>query len=293
MSCNSLQPESQKGSITGTVLHPDNNFVIQIKYDGRVDTVSFSLGSHQFTISNLKYGTYVLQVIADGYEIFEKEVVLNSPLVTYNEITLSHKGSISGKILHPDNNLIVRIISVGRTDTVSLDPGSHLFTLRSLKYGNYIIQVTAAGYTGFEQKIVLNTPVYTCHDIILSRAPGQISYLFPSSSQNLDMQYFNFHEPQVNDSGFNPEIAFNQEMDTASANKVITILPDTVGVEVIWSLNRVLVVHFPYWKLATVDTVRVSVRKEAINIYGDSLDSDYSVFYPIDKEYIRTNYLKK
>lgn len=214
--------------------------------------------------------------------------------VSCNGVQLeSQYGSISGKVLHPDSNLVICIISVERTDTVSLDPQSHQFTLKNIDYGNYILQVSSDGYGGFEQKIVLNTPIFTCHDIILSRTPQQIGYLFPSSSLNLDMHYFDLHEPQANDSGVNLEIAFNQEMDTVSANEAITILPDTVGVEVIWSLNRVLVVHLPYWKLATIDTVKVSISTKATNIYDDSLEFDYAVFYPVDASYIRTTKLKK
>jgi hypothetical protein len=204
-----------------------------------------------------------------------------------------HDGSISGKLLHPDNHVVIRIMSVERIDTVSLDPESHIFSLNNISYGNYILQVEAEGYMTFEQKIVFDKPSFICHDIILSRTPRQISYLFPSSCQNFDMQYFNLHEPQATDSGFNPEITFNQEMDTLSVNEAITISPDTVGVEVTWFLEKTLMFHFPYWKLATVDTVKVTISSKAINRYNDSLDFDYTIIYPVDADYIRSNLLKK
>lgn len=202
-------------------------------------------------------------------------------------------GSISGKLLHPDNNAVIRIVSVEKVDTLSVDPVSQMFTLNNLKYGSYILQAKADGYSMFEQKIVLNSPLFTCNDIVLSRSVNLVSYLYPSSCRNLDRDYFDLRELQANDSGFDPEITFNDYMDTATVNAAMTIFPDTVGVLVTWFLERSIAFHFPYWKLATVDTVKVVISTKAVNKWGDTLDNDYIIAYPVDAAYIRTNLLKK
>jgi hypothetical protein len=202
-------------------------------------------------------------------------------------------GSISGKLLHPDNNAVVRIISAKKVDTLSPDPATQIFTLKNLEYGSYILQVKADGYSMFEQKIVLNSPLFICPDIVLSRSANLAAFLYPSSYRNLDKEYFDLLEPQVNDSGFDPEITFNDYMDTASVNAAMTIFPDTAGVLVTWFLERSIAFHFPYWKLATVDTVRVVISTKAINKWGDSLDTDYIITYPVDADYIRANLVKK
>ena len=81
--------------------------------------------------------------------------------------------------------------------------------------------------------------------------------------------------------------------DTASVYKALTILPDTVGVQTELVLRQALIVIFPYWKLATSDTVKVSLGRGAINKWGDSLDFVYTVFYPVDTNFIRTTQLEK
>lgn len=202
-------------------------------------------------------------------------------------------GSISGKLLHPDSNVVIRIISVERVDTLSVDPESYMFTLKNLKHGSYILQAKADGYSMFETKIVLDSPEFTCHDIILSRSANLVSYLYPSSFRNLDKEYFDLREMQANDSGFDPEITFNDYMDTASVNEAMTIFPDTAGVLVTWFLERSIAFHFPYWKLAAVDTVRVVISTKALNKWGDTLDNEYIITYPVDAAYIRENLVKK
>ncbi|MBN1602774.1 MAG: hypothetical protein JW915_14285 [Chitinispirillaceae bacterium] len=204
-----------------------------------------------------------------------------------------HYGSISGKVVHPDNNLIIRVLSEEKIDTLFWDPGSQKFFIDGIKYGQLLLQVEADGYRFFEAKIVLDKPAYICNDIVLARVPSQIAYLYPANSQNLDSEYFDLHEPQVTDSGFQADITFNEVMKTALVNKVLTIYPDSAGVEVIWNFDRSLTIHFPYWKLATVDTVGVSIGRLAENRWDDTLDFDFSVFYPVDTDYIRSKLLHK
>jgi hypothetical protein len=83
-------------------------------------------------------------------------------------------------------------------------------------------------------------------------------------------------------------------MDTESVNKVLTILPDTVGVQKIWSLDMSISLFFPYWRLSKIDTVKITVGRQSINEWKDTLIHDCSVFYPVDTAFIRTfRYEKK
>ena len=202
-------------------------------------------------------------------------------------------GAISGKILHPDNNLFIRMISEGGVDTTTRDPESQTFTFDSIKCGKCILQVRADGYGLFEEKFILNKPQFICHDIVLAQTPPHVSYLFPSNSQNLDSVFFSLYNSSITDTGFLVVVSFGTHMDTVSVKEALTILPDTVGVQTEVLLRMSLIVFFPYWKLATIDTVKVSIGRGAVDEWGVSLDCDYTVFYPVDTSFIRTTRLDK
>jgi hypothetical protein len=203
--------------------------------------------------------------------------------------TEAQYGSISGKIIHPDNNLLIRVLSEDGADTIPCNPTTKMFTADSIKYGNCLIQVKANDYMLFEKKLVLDEPQYICHDIVLSPCPWQVAYLDPSSSQHLDSVFCSIHEPSITDTGFMVCLTFSNDMDTASVGNALTILPDTVGVQKIWARKLSLYLLFPYSKLATTDTVKVSVSKMAKNGWGDTLEDDFSFFYTVDTNFIRTS----
>jgi len=203
-------------------------------------------------------------------------------------------GSISGKILYPDSNLLIRIIPEdGRVDTTTLDPVAQMFAFDSVKTGKCILQVSAKGYGFHEQKFILNKRQFICHDIALAHTPESVSYLFPSNSQNFDSLFFSVAHSSITDTGIQVIITFYDWMDSASVIKALTILPDTVGVQAELVLRQSLVVFFPYWKLASVDTVRVTVGTGAFDRWDYHLDFDYSIFFPVDSSYIRTARLEQ
>ncbi len=202
-------------------------------------------------------------------------------------------GSISGKIIHPDNNLLIIVSSEDGADSGTRNNESQMFAFDRIKYGKCILQVLADGYGLFEEFIRLDKPVFICRDIVLAKVPRQISYIIPSSDIYLDSLYFSIYSTSITDSGFWSYINFNDIMDTASVNKALTILPDTAGVQTEWALNRSLSVFFPYWKLSTNDTVKVTIGRKALNRWNDTLDHDCTVFYPVDTNFIRTTWLKK
>jgi hypothetical protein len=203
-------------------------------------------------------------------------------------------GSISGKIIHPDNNLLIRVTSDDGVVTAPLNPETHMFTFDSIKAGNCILKVSANGYGLFEMVIVLDKPLYTCHDIVLTKVPPQINTVYPSSSQYLDSLFFNLSSPSNTDSGFWVFINFNEIMDTTSVNNALTILPDTVGIQKEWAITiRSLYLFFPYRRLSTIDTVKVAVGRKALTRFDDTLACDLNLFYPVDTNFIRTNRLKK
>jgi hypothetical protein len=202
-------------------------------------------------------------------------------------------GSISGKIIHPDNNLVIRVIAEDGIDSTTRNPESQMFIFDSIKCGKCILQVRADGYGLFEAMIMLDKPLFNCHDIVLAQVPQQISFIYPSNSQYLDSVYFSLSTPSVTDSSFGVFVNFVDKMDTASVNKALIILPDTVGVQTEWTLDRSLSLFFPYWKLSTIDTVKVTVSRMALDRWGDTLDRDCTVFYPVDTNFIRTTRLTK
>jgi hypothetical protein len=197
-------------------------------------------------------------------------------------------GSLSGKIIHPDNNLLIRVISEEGIDSAARNPESQMFTFDSIKYGKCLLKVTANEYMLFEERITLDKPLYICHDIVLAQFPPQISYLYPPNSQYLDSFFFSLSSPSITDSGFVVSIAFNDRMDTTSFQGAFTILPDTIGVQKIWFFDTQISLFFPYWKLSTIDTVKVSISRIARNHWGDTLVRDCTVFYPVDTNFIHT-----
>lgn len=201
-------------------------------------------------------------------------------------------GTISGRVLYPDTNLFIRMISADGADTATRNPESQMFTFNHIRFGNCILQVKADGYGLFEEKFVLEQPQFICHDIVLAQTPPQVAYLFPSNSQNLDSVFFSLYHSSITDSGFQVVITFNDIMDSASVFEALTVSPDTVGVQTELVLLRSLIVHFPYWKLAAVDTVKVSISTKAINKWKDTLGCTYTVFYPVDTSFIRTTRLE-
>lgn len=203
--------------------------------------------------------------------------------------TEAQYGSISGKIIHPDNNLLIRVTSDDGVVTAPLNPETHMFTFDSIKAGNCILKVSANGYGLFEMVIVLDKPLYTCHDIVLTKVPPQINTVYPSSSQYLDSLFFNLSSPSNTDSGFWVFINFNEIMDTTSVNNALTILPDTVGIQKEWTpITTSLSLFYPYWRLSTIDTVKVKISRMALDQWGDTLDCDLMLFYPVDANFIRT-----
>ena len=208
-------------------------------------------------------------------------------------------GSISGKILHPDNNLFIRLSNEsGDVDTTTRDPASQTFNFDSVKIGKCILQIRADGYGLHEQLFVLNSRQFICPDIVLAPTPSEVSYLYPSNSQNIDSVYCSLYHSAITDTGFQVVITLNSYFDSTIIYEALTILPDSVGVQKELVNRQSLVVFFPYWKLATIDTVTVSVAREGklgrfvTDTWDDTLDFDYSVFYPIDTGYIRSTRLQ-
>jgi hypothetical protein len=214
-------------------------------------------------------------------------------LIVCNNPEGVQRGSISGKLLYPDSNLVIRVVSGEGVDSTTRDPQSKIFTFDGILYGNCILQIKSKGYGLFEQKLVLDKPLFTCHDIALAQTPPDVAYLDPSNSRVIDSLYFSLESPAITDSTFMISLTFSDKMDTASVEKVLTILPDTVGVKLIWALRASLYMIFPYWKLATIDKIKVSVGRKAITQWGDTLASDYNVFYPVDTTYVRSSRLNK
>lgn len=210
-------------------------------------------------------------------------------------------GTISGKMLYPDpdTSLLIRIIPEDeRVDTVSLDPATRTFTFNNVKTGHCILQISADGYGLHEEIFVLNKAHLVCKDIVLSHTPSQLSYLFPSNSQNIDSVYCSLFHSAITDTGFQVVITLNSYYDSTAVYEALTIQPDTVGVERVLIQDQSLVVFFPYWKLATIDTVKITIARQGKlgryveDTWNDTLDFDFTVFFPIDTQFIRTNFLE-
>lgn len=202
-------------------------------------------------------------------------------------------GLVTGRVLHPDNNLLVRIISLGGADSTQCNPATGEFVFERVPYGKCLVQVEADKYGLFETKVILDAPKYVCKDIVLALTPVQVSYLSPSNSQNLDARYFSQKEPIITDSGVLFAITFYDRMDTASVEAALTVLPDSVGVHTIWAIRQSLYLLFPYEKLAVTDTVRITVGRQAKDKWDDTLEHDFSIFYPVDTAFVRTSLLNK
>ncbi len=202
-------------------------------------------------------------------------------------------GKISGKVIHPDNNLLIRVVAEDGIDTATRNPETQMFTFDSIQCGKCILQVRADGYGLFQGMIMLDTAPFRFHDIVLAQIPSQISFIYPSNSQYLDSAYFSLSPTTVSDSGFWVFINFGDKMITESVNKVLTILPDTAGVQIEWTLDESLSLFFPYWKLSTMDTVKVTIGSKALTQWKDTLSGDCRVFFPVDTSFIRTIWQKK
>jgi hypothetical protein len=216
------------------------------------------------------------------------------PFIFCTQPTDVQYGSISGKVIHPDNNLLIRVISQVRVDTVTRNPITQMFSADRIKYGKCILQVRAEGYGLFEQMIWLDKPQFKCQDIVLADIPQQISFIYPANSQRLDSLYYSFRSPSISDTGFWVFVNFNNLMDSASVKNALTVSPDMGGVHTDWDLDRSLSIYFPYSKLSTIDTVKVTVSRKAKNKeWGDTLDHDCTVFYPIDTAFVRSLLVNK
>jgi hypothetical protein len=96
----------------------------------------------------------------------------------------------------------------------------------------------------------------------------------------------------MTDTGFQVVITLNSKYDSTVVYEALTVLPDTVGVQRELVQGQSLVVFFPYWKLATIDTVKVSIARQGkfgrfvADEWDDTLDFDYTVFFPIDTNHI-------
>jgi hypothetical protein len=203
-------------------------------------------------------------------------------------------GTISGKILHPDNNMLILVTSEERVDTATRNPESQMFTIDSIKYGKCILQIWADGYGLFEQMLTIDKPLYICHDIMLAQFPSVINFIYPSSSQYLDFPYFSISSPSITDSGFWCFINFLDKMDTPSVNSALTLSPDAVGVQKEWTpLTTTLSLFYPYWRLSTIDTVKIKIGRTALDQWGDTLNRELLLFYPVDTNFIRTTMVKK
>jgi hypothetical protein len=201
-------------------------------------------------------------------------------------------GSISGKVIHPDNNLLISVIAEDGIDTTIRDPESQMFFFDSVKCGKCIIHVSADSFALFEQMLILDKPLFICHDIVLAQFPGRINFVYPSNSQYFDSVYLGISSPSVTDSGFWCFINFNAQMDTASVNEALALSPDTVGIQKIWTLTTSLSLYYTYWRLSTIDTVKVKIGRMAMDMWGDTLERDFMIFFPVDTTYIRKAKLK-
>ena len=81
-------------------------------------------------------------------------------------------------------------------------------------------------------------------------------------------------------------------MDTASVNAVLTLSPDTVGIQKIWTLTTSLAFYYTFRRLSTIDTVKIKIGSKALDEWGDTLARDFMTFYPVDTTYIRKAKLK-
>jgi hypothetical protein len=86
---------------------------------------------------------------------------------------------------------------------------------------------------------------------------------------------------------------YAKEIDQYSFEKGLTIWPDTAEMTIEWEFSQENSILFPYSKLTTVDTLKVSLTKKVLTSDGDSLDFDCTLFYPIDTAFIRKTFLKK
>jgi hypothetical protein len=213
-----------------------------------------------------------------------------SPLAPEKKIQY---GSLSGKILHPDNNLEIRAVHENGIDTVIRNPESQMFSFDRIVYGMCILQINASGYGVIERRLNVNTPKYTFPDIILSRFPSQIINVLPSNSQNIDSQYYSVDTSALTGDGFMVSFEYAKEIDQSSFEKGLSIWPDTAGMTIEWEFSQENSILFPYSKLATVDTLKVSLTKKVLTGDGDSLDFDFTLFYPIDTAFVRKTFLEK
>jgi hypothetical protein len=202
-------------------------------------------------------------------------------------------GSISGKIIHPpDSSLSICLVTPDGIDTATINLESRIFFFDSVKWGSCIIQVSADSFAPFEQLLILNRPSYICHDIVLDHFPRHFNYVYPSCSQYLDSAYLSISSPQATDSGFWCYINFNDQMDTASVNGALTLSPDTVGIQKIWTLTTSLAFFYTYRRLSTIDTVEIKIASRSLDQWGDTLDRDFTTFFPVDTAYLQRANLK-
>jgi hypothetical protein len=202
-------------------------------------------------------------------------------------------GSISGKIIQPpDSGLIICLVTSDGIDTATLNPESHMFLFDSVKWGSCIVQVSADSFEPFEQLLVLNKPLYICHDIVLDHYPEHINFVYPSCSQYLDSAYLSISSPQVTDSGFWCYINFSRSMNTASVDSALTVSPDTAGIKKEWTITTSLSFYYSYKRLSTIDTVKIKIASRALDDFGDTLDRDFTTFFPVDTAYLQRDKLK-
>ena len=298
--CNDITLSLPYGSISGKIFHPDNNLFIRLISDGKTDTATHDPESQIYVFDSIQYGSYILEVSANDYEPFHENIQIDTPLYICDDIVLTPQyGSISGKILYPETDLTIRILPEdGRVDFATVDPVTQTFTFNNVKTGNCIIQISADGYGLHEQIFLFNKPHFIFPDIALSHTPSAVSYLFPSNSQNIDSVYCSLFHSAITDTGFQVVITLNSYYDSTTVYEALTVLPDTVGMQRELVNRQSLVVFFPYWKLATIDTVQITVARQGkfgrfvTDEWDDTLDFDYTVFFPVDTHFVRTNFLE-
>lgn len=201
--------------------------------------------------------------------------------------------SVSGRILYPDTGLMVYLISNRGIDSTTPDPVTKKFVFDSLDFGLQILQVRATDFAPFEQKLILDKKEFVFHDITLTQFPMQIPIIDPPNSQYIDSVYANLYPPPVTDSGLSISINFREYMDTTSVNDALVLLPDTAGIQKIWTLDINLSLFIPYARLAQIENLQVTIKKTAFDRFGDSLDHDFTVFYPVDTAYMQRIRVKR
>ena len=213
-------------------------------------------------------------------------IFCNSDSPVQNTIDYSGSAFITGRIIYPDTGLHIYLIASGGVDSTTEDPATGTFIFDSLEYGQYILQVRADEFGTFERKIILDDQQYECHDITLLHMLYQFPTIYPLNSQYIDSQFCSMNPPSITDSGFEISINFKY-IDSNAVDAALSILPDTVGIKKTWLLNTNLTLLVPYRRLAEIALLEISVNKTAVDNYGETLDHDLTVFYPIDTAYIR------